>query len=185
MVRTLLKSIREYRKSSIICPILMAGEAAMDIVIPFLMTFVIGELEKLSENPAYRIRTEFIILLFVLLFVCAFGALMLGIEGGKAAARASCGFAYNLREDLYGKIQTFSLANIDHFSTASLITRITTDVTNVQNAYQMCLRMIVRAPVLLIVSIIMTALIEWKINLIFLAAAGTERKILSAVYGCL
>lgn len=171
MVKTLMKSIREYRNCSILCPILMAGEAAMDIVIPFLMTYVIGELEKLSKDPSYRIRTDFMIMLFVLLFACAFGALMLGITGGKAAATASCGFAYNLREDLYKKIQTFSFSNIDHFSTASLITRITTDVTNVQNAYQMCLRMIVRAPVLLLVSIIMTALIEWKISFIFLVAA--------------
>lgn len=171
MLNILLKSVREYRNYSIACPVLMAGEAAMDIVIPFLMTFVIGELESLSKNPTYQIHTGKMALLFILLFACAFGALLLGIAGGKAAAIASCGFACNLREDLYGRIQTFSFTNIDHFSTASLITRITTDVTNVQNAYQMCLRMIVRAPVLLIVSMVMTALIEWKISLIFLAAA--------------
>lgn len=171
MLRTLLKSVREYRNSSLICPVLMAGEAAMDIVIPFLMTFVIGELEQLSQNPEYMVDMKKIALLFVLLFGSALLALLFGIAGGKAAARASCGFACNLRDDLYCNIQTFSFTNIDHFSTASLITRMTTDVTNVQNAYQMCLRTIVRAPALLLVSIIMTALIEWKISLIFLAAA--------------
>lgn len=171
MQKILLKSVREYRIPSLVCPLFMACEAVMDIVIPFLMTFVIGALEALSKDPEYQINAKNLVFLFVLLFVCALSALLFGIAGGKAAAKASCGFAYNLREDLYDKIQTFSFENIDHFSTASLITRITTDVTNVQNAYQMCIRMIIRAPVLLITSMVMTALIEWKISLIFLAAA--------------
>lgn len=171
MIKTLLKSVREYKTSSILCPIFMVGEAAMDIVIPFFMTFVIGELETLSKDPTYQVNMTKLAVLMVILLLCAALALFFGVTGGKLAAKASCGFARNLREDLYSKVQSFSFANIDRFSTASLITRITTDVTNVQNAYQMCLRMIVRAPMLVIVSIIMTAWIEKTISLIFLAAA--------------
>lgn len=171
MIKKLLESVREYKTVSLLCPGLMVCEAAMDIIIPFLMTFVIGEIENLAENPGYHMNLTKLTLLFILLVFCAVSALIFGIAGGKAAAKASCGFACNLREDLYGKIQSFSFSNIDHFSTASLITRVTTDVTNVQNAYQMCLRSIVRAPVLLLVAMIMTFLLEWKISLIFLAAA--------------
>ena len=171
MIRTLLKSVREYRTSSLLCPILMVWEAAMDIVIPFLMTFVIGELELLAGDPAYTVNGGRLAILMAALLVCAMLALVFGVAGGKLAAKASCGFAHNLREDLYGKIQSFSFANIDRFSTASLITRITTDVTNVQNAYQMCLRMIVRAPMLLPVSILMTAWIDGSISLIFVGVA--------------
>ena len=171
MIRTLLKSVREYRAPSLLCPILMVWEAAMDIVIPFLMTFVIGELELLAGDPAYTVNGGRLAVLMAALLVCAMLALVFGVAGGKLAAKASCGFAHNLREDLYGKIQSFSFANIDRFSTASLITRITTDVTNVQNAYQMCLRMIVRAPMLLLVSILMTAWIDGSISLIFVGVA--------------
>lgn len=171
MIRILLRSVREYRRASLLCPLLMVGEAVMDIMIPFLMTFLIEELEKLAGNSAYQVDRERVTMLLVLLLVCALLALLFGVAGGKLAAGASCGFAYNLREDLYRKIQTFSFSNIDRFSTASLITRITTDVTNVQNAYQMCLRMIVRAPLLFLVAMIMTGFIEKTISLIFLAAA--------------
>lgn len=170
-MKTLLKSVREYKVPSVLCPVLMVGEAAMDILIPFLMTFAIEELERLSRDPTYQVNMTKLAMLLIALLVCAGLALLFGVTGGKLAAKASCGFAHNLREDLYDKVQSFSFANIDRFSTASLITRITTDVTNVQNAYQMCLRMIVRAPMLLLVSIIMTAWIEGTISLIFLVAA--------------
>ena len=170
-MKTLLKSVKEYKVPSVLCPVLMAGEAAMDILIPFLMTFAIEELERLSRDPTYQVNMTKLAMLLIALLVCAGLALLFGVTGGKLAAKASCGFAHNLREDLYDKVQSFSFANIDRFSTASLITRITTDVTNVQNAYQMCLRMIVRAPMLLLVSIIMTAWIEGTISLIFLVAA--------------
>ena len=170
-MKTLLKSIREYRKPSILCPVFMAFEAAMDILIPFLMTFVIAELETLSKDPGYQVNMAKLVILPLALLACAAFALLTGVKGGKLAAQASCGFAHNLREDLYSKVQSFSFANIDRFSTASLITRITTDVTNVQNAYQMCLRTIVRAPMLLVISIVMTVWIEPVISLIFVAAA--------------
>ena len=143
----------------------------MDIVIPFLMTFVIGELELLAGDPAYTVNGGRLAILMAALLVCAMLALVFGVAGGKLAAKASCGFAHNLREDLYSKIQSFSFANIDRFSTASLITRITTDVTNVQHASQTCLRKIVRAPKLLLVSIQMTSWIDGRIRLIFVGVA--------------
>lgn len=170
MIKTLLKSLREYKKSSLLCPIFMASEAAMDIVIPFLMTFVIKEMEQLSKDAAYQVNMAKIAGLLIAMLLCALFALLTGIKGGKLAAKASSGLAHNLREDMYEKIQSFSFANLDHFSTASLITRVTTDVTNVQTAYQMCLRTIVRSPMMVIVAMIMTCLIEPSISLTFLVA---------------
>ena len=169
MLKTLLKSVREYKLSSILTPILMVGEAVMEIIIPFLMTFIVGELESMSAgNP---INGGNIALYACLMVVCALFAMFCGVAGAKLAAKASCGFAHNLREDMYNNLQTFSFANIDNYSTSSLITRITTDVTNVQNSYQMCLRMLVRAPVLFITAIIMTLFIEPFMALIFGCAA--------------
>ena len=160
MIKTLLKSVREYKTPSILCPIIMVGEAVMEIIIPFLMTFIIRELEYLATGETTSVNGGRIALFSSLMIVCAFLALLFGAWGGRLAAKASCGFAHNLREDMYNNLQTYSFANIDNFSTASLITRITTDVNNVQNAYQMCIRMLVRAPVLFISSIIMTVIIE-------------------------
>ena len=171
MIKSLLKSVREYKRASILWPLVMVGEAAMEIVIPFLLTFIIRELENLSRNPLYAVNTNTIIICSVLMVVCALFALICGVLGGRLAAVASCGFAHNLREDMYDNLQSFSFANIDNYSTASLITRITTDVTNVQNAYQMCIRMLVRAPVLFVASVIMTCLIEPTMAGIFIAAA--------------
>ena len=168
---TLLKSLREYKVPSILCPIVMVGEAAMEIIIPYLMTFIIGELRLLSADPAYQVNTQTIIIYSVLMVVCAGFALFCGVWGGRLSAKASCGFAHNLREDMYNNIQTYSFANIDNYSTASLITRVTTDVTNVQNAYQMTIRMLVRAPVLFVSSIVMTCVIEPTMALIFVGGA--------------
>ena len=171
MIKTLLKSLREYKKPSIIVPILMAFEALMEILIPFLMTFIVGELQDVSTGDKAQININTIVICAVLMIVCALLALYCGALGGKLAAKASCGFAHNLREDMYNNLQSFSFANIDNYSTSSLITRITTDVTNVQNAYQMSIRMLVRAPVLFIASIIMTLVIEPIMALIFAGAA--------------
>ena len=171
MIKTLLKSLREYKKPSIIVPILMAVEALMEILIPFLMTFIVGELQDVSTGDKAQININTIVICAVLMIVCALLALYSGALGGKLAAKASCGFAHNLREDMYNNLQSFSFANIDNYSTSSLITRITTDVTNVQNAYQMSIRMLVRAPVLFIASIIMTLVIEPIMALIFAGAA--------------
>lgn len=173
MFKTLLKSVREYKKASIIVPVLMAVEAIMEIVIPFLMTFIVGELQDVADaaNSKTQINVGLIAAYASAMVVCALLALLAGALGAKLAAKASCGFAHNLREDMYNNLQTFSFANIDNYSTSSLITRITTDVTNVQNAYQMCIRMLVRAPVLFISSIIMTIVLEPFMAAIFGSAA--------------
>ena len=171
MIKTLLKSVREYKKASILCPVFMVGEAAMEILIPWLTTFIIRELRLLSENSAYQVNTKIIIICSVAMVACALFALLCGIIGARLAATASSGFAHNLREDMYNNLQTYSFANIDNFSTSSLITRITTDVTNVQNAYQMCIRMLVRAPILFVAAIAMTCVIEPSMAGIFVGAA--------------
>lgn len=169
MIKTLLKSLREYKTPSILCPIVMVGEAAMEIIIPYFMTFIIGELEHLSRYGTYDLNV--IIIYSVAMVVCSVIALIFGIAGAKLSAKAASGFAHNLREDMYNKLQTFSFANIDKFSTASLITRITTDVQNVQNAYQMCIRMLVRAPVLFVAATVMTCVIEPTMAGIFVGGA--------------
>ena len=171
MVKTLLKSVREYKKASILCPIFMVGEAAMEILIPWLTTFIIKELRLLSENSAYQVNIKIIIICSVAMVACALFALFCGVLGARLAATASSGFAHNLREDMYNNLQTYSFANIDNFSTSSLITRITTDVSNVQLAYQMSIRMLVRAPVLFISAIVMTCVIEPSMAGIFVGAA--------------
>ncbi len=171
MIKRLLKSVREYKTASIIVPVLMAVEAIMEIVIPFLMTFIVGELQRVAEGVEEQVDINVIAIVSTLMILCAVIALVSGSVGAKLAAKASCGFAHNLREDMYNNLQTFSFANIDNYSTASLITRITTDVTNVQNAYQMAIRMLVRAPILFIASIIMTVVIEPVMALIFAGAA--------------
>jgi ATP-binding cassette subfamily B protein len=169
MIKTLLKSVREYKLLSILTPILMVGEAAMEIVIPFITKYLLAAIDA-SQYGSPDIKR--IAILCVLLVVAAMFALICGVLGGKFAAKASCGFAHNLREDMYNNLQTYSFANIDNFSTSSLITRITTDVTNVQNAYQMGIRMLVRAPVLFIFATIMACVIDGVIGLIFVGAAA-------------
>lgn len=149
----------------------MVGEAVMEIIIPFLMTSIVGQLEALARDKISQINVGALAINASIMILCAVFALICGVLGGKLAAKASCGFAHNLREDMYDKLQTYSFANIDNYSASSLITRITTDVTNVQNAYQMSIRMLVRAPVLFIASIIMTSVLEPKMALIFACAA--------------
>lgn len=167
--RTLLQSVREYKLPSILTPVLMVGEAAMEIIIPFLTQYLIKEIKNVGSDGGVNVSR--IVLFSCLLVGAAMFALLCGILGAKLAAKASAGYAHNLREDMYNNLQTFSFANIDNYSTSSLITRITTDVTNVQNSYQMCIRMLVRAPVLFVSAIVMTCLIEPSMALIFVSAA--------------
>ncbi len=171
MVKTLLKSVREYKLPSILCPIVMIGEAVMEILIPYFMTFIVGQFTAVARGYQSSLDLNIILIYSSLMVVCAIFALLCGIWGGKLAAKASCGFAHNLREDMYNNLQTYSFANIDKFSTSSLITRITTDVSNVQMAYQMCIRMLVRAPILFISAIVMSFIIEPFMALIFACAA--------------
>lgn len=161
MIKKLLQYVGEYKKDSILTPIYIIGEVFMEILIPFVTASIIDKgIEAGDMSKVYQYGAIMLVLAFLSLFF--------GIRAGKTAATASAGFASNLREGMYENIQTFSFSNIDKFSTAGLVTRMTTDVTNVQNAYQMILRITVRAPLMLICSMIMCFVINVKLSLIFL-----------------
>lgn len=163
MVKTLSRYIGKYKKDSILAPIFTALEVFMEILIPFVMASIIDEGIQAENMKA-------VIFYGVITLILAFLGLFFGVEAGKYAASASSGFAYNLRDGMYTNIQTFSFSNIDKYSTAGLVTRMTTDVTNIQNAYQMILRVAVRAPLMLIISMIMCFFINVKLSLVFLVA---------------
>ena len=147
MIRTLLKEVKEYKAASIVTPLFMILEVLMETVIPFLMASIIDKgVETGDIHHIYKVGG--------IMVVAAFIGLVAGMAGGRYGAKASAGFAKNLRQAMFERIQTFSFANIDHFSTAGLVTRLTTDVTNIQNAYMMILRMFTRAPISLILSLI-------------------------------
>ncbi len=163
MIKTLGKQIKEFKKASILTPVFMILEVFFEILIPYLMASIIDD--GVSKGDMKHVITIGILMLFL-----AAGGLTTGLLGGKYGAKASTGFAKNLREAMYANIQTFSFSNIDKFSTAGLITRLTTDVTNIQNAYQMLLRMCMRAPVSLIAAMIMAFTISPRLASIYLVA---------------
>ena len=163
MIKTLAKQIKEYKRASIATPIFMILEVAMEMVIPLLMASIIDDGVEAGD-----MKHIFVIGCYMIL--AALVGLFAGIMGGKYGAKASTGFARNLREAMYENIQTFSFSNIDKFSTAGLVTRMTTDVTNIQNAYQMLLRMCFRAPVSLICAMLMAFLINARVASIYLVA---------------
>ena len=161
MIKKLFTSVREYKKDSILSPLFVMLEIVMEVLIPFLMAKLIDYgIDKGNLQVVLKIGT---FLIFSTIFSLIFGAL-----AGKFAAVASSGFAKNLRHDMYYSVQNFSFANIDKFSTPSIVTRLTTDVTNVQNAYQMIIRIAVRSPVMLVFSLIMAFTVNQKVSLIFL-----------------
>ena len=155
--------IKQYKRSTILTPIFSALEVVMEVIIPFVTAMIIDEGINKQDMKA-------VALYGVLMLVLAFFSLTFGFLAGKYAADASSGFACNLRDSMYENIQRFSFSNIDKFSTAGLITRMTTDVTNLQNAFQMVIRIAVRAPFMLICSMAMCFFINAKLSLIFLAA---------------
>ncbi len=163
MIKTLGAHLKEFKKASIMTPIFMILEVFFEILIPYLMASIIDEGVQKGD-------LRHIVIVGLLMLVLAAGGLTTGLLGGKYGAKASTGFAKNLREAMYANIQTFSFANIDKFSTAGLITRLTTDVTNIQNAYQMLLRMCMRAPVSLIAAMIMAFTISPRLASIYLIA---------------
>ncbi len=160
MIKTLLKSVRQYKKDSILAPIFVACEVAIECMLPLVMAELIDRMSGESFGP--------IIKLGIALVVMAMFSLLFGVLSGRAAASASCGFARNLRQDIFFRIQDFAFADIDHFSTSSLVTRMTTDVTNIQNAYQMIIRIAIRTPLMLIFSVLMCMTISVKMSFIFL-----------------
>ena len=163
MIKALAKQIKEYKSASLVTPIFMILEVAMEMVIPLLMASIIDDGVQAGD-----MKHIFVIGCYMIL--AAIVGLFAGVMGGKYGAKASTGFARNLREAMYENIQTFSFSNIDKFSTAGLVTRMTTDVTNIQNAYQMLLRMCFRAPVSLICAMLMAFLINARVASIYLVS---------------
>ena len=161
MIKKLLKSVREFKKDALLTPFFVVLEVVMEVVIPAVMALLIDkgiDAQNMGEIWKYGI----------ILIVCAMLALIFGAAAGTYAARASTGFARNLRHDMYYAVQDFSFSNIDKFSTGSIVTRLTTDVTNVQNSFQMCTRIAVRCPVMLVFALVMAFQINSQLALIFL-----------------
>lgn len=163
MIKTLAKCMGKYKKESIITPIFTAVEVFLEILIPFITASIIDKGIQAGDMRKVGIYGG-------IMLIIAFLSLFCGIQARKYGAAASTGFACNLREKMYENIQTFSFSNIDKFSTAGLVTRMTTDVTNVQNAYQMIIGSVVRAPLMMICSITMCVIISPRLSIIFLVA---------------
>ena len=162
MIKALSRSLRQYKKGSVITIVLSLLEVAFEILIPLCMANVIDEgidVGNMSAVWKYGIA----------LLIFAFFQLVTGMLSAHIAARTSVGFSANLRQDMYDNVQTFAFSNIDKFSTVSIVTRLTTDVTNIQNAYQMLIRMAIRGPVMLVFSMIVSFRINNTIACIFLA----------------
>lgn len=163
MLKTLGAQVKEFKKDSFLTPVFMILEVLMETIIPLMMASII-------DDGVEAGNIEHIYLMGVCMSAAAGISLFAGAMGGKYGARASTGFARNLRKGMYENIQTFSFSNIDKFSTAGLVTRLTTDVTNLQNAYQMLLRMCVRAPISLICAMFMAFFISPRLASVYLAA---------------
>ena len=174
MIKKLVSHLGEYKAASIKTPLFAALEAIMDVLLPTIMAFIIDQgIEKGDMNAIIRYG--------LLTFLVAAIALVLGVLAGKYAAEASTGFAGNLRDAMYENIQHYSFSNIDKFSTAGLVTRMTTDVTNVPNAFQMILRMCVRAPVHLVFAMFMAVVIGGPLSLVFVMAVAFLVAVLAAI----
>ena len=161
MNKTLFKSIREYRKQSILAPVLVILEVLMEVLIPLEMAKII-DVGIANGDLGYIVQRGIVLVAMAML------ALFFGVQAGNMAAVAAAGYAKNLRHDIFYKVQDFSFKNIDHFSTSGLVTRMTTDITNVQMAYMMSIRLLARAPIMVLLSWVMTLLINVKIALLFL-----------------
>ena len=160
MIKTLMKSIREYKRPAILTPVFVACEVVLECLLPFVMARLIDEMDGSSMTPIFKYGA--------ILLALAMLSLLFGWLAGVQAATASAGFAKNLRKDLFYKVQDYGFSDIDTFSTSSLVTRLTTDVTNVQNAFQMIIRGAIRTPLMLVFSITMSLAISVKMSLIFL-----------------
>ena len=167
----LKKSVREYKKPSVLAPIFVMAEVVLEVLIPWVMTLLLGRIKQIGDAGETSLLLPEILKYGGILLCLALGSLAFGSLSGLFCAKASSGFAKNLRKDMYYKIQDFSFANIDKFSTSSLVTRLTTDVTNVEMAYMMIIRTAIRAPFMLIFSMVMAFSINAKMALIFLCTS--------------
>lgn len=163
MLKTLGKEIKQFKKDTILTPIFTAGEVIMEVLIPYVTADIIDKGINKGDISA-------VINYGIIMILLAFASLFFGAMAGKYAASASTGFAMNIRDDMYKKIQTYSFSNIDKYSTAGLVTRMTTDVTNLQNAFQMIIRIAIRSPLMLVMSLIMALSISTRLSSIFLIA---------------
>lgn len=164
MIKRLLQEVKEFKKASLAAPLFMVGEVLLEISLPFLMSYIIDQGVNQGDLGA-------VVRYGTIMAAAAFASLFCGVMSGRNAAYASAGVARNLRRAMFANVQDFSFQNVDHFSTAGLITRMMSDVTNVQNAYQMVLRMCVRAPLTLICALTMTFIINAELSTVFLYAA--------------
>ena len=178
MIKTLAAQIKQYKKSTLLTPLFTILEVVMEVLIPFVTASIIDK--GINGNDGAGDLPKVFIYGGVMI-VMAFMSLAFGVLAGKYAANASAGFACNLRDAMFANIQTFSFSNIDKFSTAGLVTRMTTDVTNLQNAFQMIIRIAVRAPIMLISSMVMCIIINPKISLIFLGALVVLGSVLAII----
>ena len=184
MIKRLLKSVREFKKDALLTPFFVVLEVVMEVIIPLVMALLIDKgIDGQDMAAIWKYG--------IILVVCAMLALVFGAAAGTFAARASTGFARNLRHDMYYNVQNFSFSNIDKFSTGSIVTRLTTDVTNVQNAFQMCTRIAVRCPVMLVFALFMAMKINSRMALVFLAVLpilaigmGILMKVVGPVFEC-
>lgn len=170
MVKTLLKSIREYKASALLSPLFMVGEVAMEVLIPTVMAGLIDQGVKQSSMQS-------VLLQGLLLVLCAAASLTFGVLSAYMASKAGTGFAKNLRQDMYYKVQTYGFSNIDKFSASSIVTRLTTDVANIQQAFQVSIRMAIRCPMMLILALVMAFRISPRLCIVYcvvlpLLAAG-------------
>ena len=163
MIKKLLSCVREYKLPSILSPLTVSMEVLIEVLIPYLMA-------DLIDYGINKGDMAYILKMGLFLFLSALVSLMFGVLSGRFAAKASAGFAKNLRHDMFHAVQDFSFSNIDKFSTASIITRLTTDVTQVQNAYQMIIRIAVRSPLMFAMSLIMALRVNAKVSMVFLIA---------------
>lgn len=179
MIRTLIKSVRQYKKPSLITPIFMTIEAFCECLIPFFMALMITKINVKEIASAQAMKH--ILIYGGVMVALAVTSMVSGVLAGRFAATASCGFAANLRHDLFYKVQKFSFSNVDKFSTSSLVTRLTTDVTNVQQSYQMCLRIVIRVPLQFLFAIIMSFIINPKLAWIFIVIVPVLAALLIAI----
>ena len=163
MIKQLSQSIRQYKKDAILSPVFVTGEVILEVLVPTVMALLI-------DNGINKGDMNYIIKVGIILVICCMASLFCGIMSGKYAAKASAGFAANLRHDMYYKVQDYSFLNIDKFSTASIVTRLTTDITNVQMAFMMIIRIAVRSPIMLISAFFAVLRINRSVAIIYLCA---------------
>ena len=162
MIKELLKCVGKYKLPSILAPLFITGEVVLEVLIPLLMATIIDEGINKGNMKVVLLTGGVLVFLALMSLLC-------GALSGKYAAIASAGFAKNIRKKMFFKIQDYSFKNIDKFSTASLVTRMTTDVTNIQNSYQMIIRVAVRSPIMMVTSLVMAFSVHSKLSLVFVA----------------